>query len=188
MTKSAPNRSWPKLLIMIAVAWQPPVAALITADHAPLAPEFTHSAQADWVNSKPLILADLRGQVVLVDIWTFECWNCYRSFPWLRATEAKFAPRGLRVVGVHSPEFDREKVRANIEAKVAQFGLHHPIMVDTDFSYWHALGNRYWPAYYLFDKQGRVRAVYAGETHADDAQADAIARDIEALLAEAPSR
>ena len=173
-------------LTLLSALWIAPVAALDAPDRAPLAPEFTHHNDAEWINSKALTLAALRGQVVLLDIWTFECWNCYRSFPWLRATEAKFGATGLRVIGVHSPEFEREKVRDSIAAKVTEFELHHPVMIDTDFSYWHALGNRYWPGYYLLDKRGRVRAAYAGETHPDDAQARAIERDIRALLAEQP--
>lgn len=148
------------------------------------APEFTHRAAADWINSAPLTLAFLRGKVILLDFWTFECWNCYRSIPWLNATEQRFQTRGLQVIGVHTPEFDRERVRANIEKKIAEFGIRHPVMVDNDFSYWNAMNNRYWPAFYLIDRQGRLRAHYAGETHAGDAQARRIESDIEALLAE----
>ena len=75
-------------------------------------------------------------------------------------------------------------MRANIEKKVKEFDLKHPIMIDNDFSYWNALGNRYWPAFYLIDKQGRLRALYAGETHEGDPQARRIEADIRSLLAE----
>lgn len=151
-----------------------------------LAPEFTHRATADWINSPPLTLAALRGQVVLLDFWTFECWNCYRSLPWLNDVERRYRARGLQLVGVHTPEFERERIRANIEKKVQDYEVRYPVMVDNDFSYWNALNNRYWPAFYLIDKQGRVRAQYAGETHAGDAQARRIESDIEAVLAEVP--
>lgn len=148
------------------------------------APEFPAKAAADWINSPPLKLADLRGQVVLLDVWTFGCWNCYRSFPWLNGLEARLARRGLRVVGIHSPEFTHERDPASVRRKVAEFALAHPVMLDNDYAYWRALGNRYWPAYYLVDKQGRLRARYIGETHAGTAQARNIERDIERLLAE----
>lgn len=148
------------------------------------APEFTQDDPFDWINSEPLTLADLRGKVVLVDFWTFDCWNCYRSFPWLKSLEDKFEGEGLQVVGVHTPEFAHEKVKANVSAKVEAFGLHHPVMLDNDFAYWNAMGNRYWPAYYLLDKQGRVRAVFIGETHAGDDRARAVEAAIENLLAE----
>ncbi len=158
--------------------------ALSTPDEAAPAPEFTHRAEAEWLNSAPLTLGALRGQVVLVDFWTFACWNCYRSFPWLNALEARLHDQGLRVIGVHTPEFEHERVRGNIEKKIAAYDLRHPVMMDNDFSYWRAMGNRYWPAFYLIDRQGRVRASYAGETHEGDQRALRIEADIKRLLAE----
>lgn len=148
------------------------------------APEFTHTRPEEWLNSTPLTLDDLKGRVVLVDFWTFDCWNCYRSFPWLRALETRLKPRGLQVIGVHTPEFDHEKIRKNIIAKVDEFQLHHPVMIDNDFSYWRAMNNRYWPAYYIIDKNGKVRAVFVGETHEGDRRAKQIEDLIDSLLDE----
>ncbi|MCP5276866.1 MAG: redoxin domain-containing protein [Thiobacillus sp.] len=148
------------------------------------APEFTARATADWINANPLSISDLKGKVVLLDVWTFGCWNCYRSFPWLRELEARLAPKGLRVVGIHSPEFDHERDAAAVRAKAREFGLTHPIMLDNDFRYWKALNNRYWPAYYLLDKQGRIRARFFGETHSGTPQARQIEVAVEKLLAE----
>jgi thiol-disulfide isomerase/thioredoxin len=153
-------------------------------DPARLAPEFTQQDPAAWINSVPLTLDDLRGKVVLVDFWTFDCWNCYRSFPWLKSLEARFEKEGLQVVGVHTSEFAHEKVKRSVVAKVEEFGLHHPIMIDNDFAYWNAMGNRYWPAYYLLDKQGRIRASFIGETHVGDERAKAVQAAIEFLLGE----
>lgn len=166
------------------------IGGLATAAHAAdraggkPAPEFTRSDAASWINSPPLRLADLRGQVVLLDIWTFECWNCYRSFPWLNDLESRLGPRGLRVIGIHSPEFEHERDRTAVAAKVAEFGLAHPVMIDNDFAYWKALGNRYWPAFYLIDKQGRIRERFVGETHAGEPRALRIEETLRALLAE----
>ena len=89
------------------------------------APEFTHTASTEWIGSPPLKLKDLRGNVLLIDFWTFDCWNCYRSFPRLNNMEARLAPKGLKVLGVHTPEFAHEKVRQNIEEKIVQFKLKH---------------------------------------------------------------
>lgn len=167
---------------LLAIALQPASGGPL---REPLmAPEFTHTATDEWINSEPLRLGDLRGKVVFVDFWTFDCWNCYRSFPWLKAMETRLEDEGLQVIGVHSPEFEREKVRENIVAKVKEFGLMHPVMIDTDFSYWKAMGNRYWPAYYVIDKRGDLRAVFAGETHEGDAQAQQIESFLRQLLAE----
>lgn len=157
---------------------------LLAPERAPAAPEFTSREAVDWINSPPLRLADLRGHVVLLDVWTFECWNCYRSFPWLNDLEARLESKGLRVVGIHSPEFQRERDGAAVKRKMAEFRLKHPVMLDNDFRYWKALGNRYWPAYYLIDKEGRVRARFFGETHKGDAQARRMETMLETLLAE----
>jgi len=153
-----------------------------TLDRPLPAPAFTHRAPGDWLNSRPLTWKDLRGKVVLVDFWAFECWNCYRSFPWLRDLEARLEPKGLQVIGVHTPEFEREKVKANVEAKVREFKLRNPVMLDNDYSYWNAMGNRFWPAWYIIDKQGRIRAVFYGETHSGDRQARRIEQIIRNLL------
>ena len=90
------------------------------------APEFTHAAAADWINSAPLKLADFSGHVLFIDVWAFECWNCYHSFPWVKSLETKFGGQSLAVLGVHSPELPDERVRASVIAKVKEFGLQHP--------------------------------------------------------------
>jgi thiol-disulfide isomerase/thioredoxin len=151
------------------------------------APEFTSLDPADWINGPPQRLADLRGRVVMLDVWTFACWNCYRSFPWLRGLEARHHRDGLRVIGIHSPELAHERDRAAVAAKVVEFELDHPVLIDNDFRYWDALGNRVWPSFYLIDKQGLIRYRFIGETHAGDTQARRIERAVEALLAE-PAR
>jgi thiol-disulfide isomerase/thioredoxin len=149
-------------------------------------PEFTHQAAEEWVNSPPLSLKSLRGQVVLIDFWTFDCWNCYRSFPWLNEVYEKFAVQGLRIVGVHSPEFDHERQPQRVAAKVREFKFGHPVMIDNDFSYWKALNNQYWPAFYLIDKRGQLRYRFAGETHHGDRRALEIERRIGELITEQP--
>ena len=149
------------------------------------AAEFHHNKTKDWINSEPLTLDDLKGKVILLDFWTFDCWNCYRSFPWMNALEKRLESKGLQVIGVHTPEFEHEKIRTNIETKAKEFKLHHPIMIDNDFTYWRAMHNKYWPAFYIIDKRGQVRSVFFGETHDGDGQAKEIERTIFALLSEA---
>ena len=147
-------------------------------------PEFTQQDSSQWINSEALSVSDLEGRVVLIDVWTFECWNCYRSFPWLNDLEARYSDKGLKIIGIHTPEFAREKVIANIKEKVKEFKLHHPIMVDNDMAYWRALNNRYWPAFYLVDKKGNIRTVVVGETHRGDRNAVKIEAVLQKLLLE----
>ena len=147
-------------------------------------PEFTQMDPAAWINSKPLSVEDLRGKVLLIDVWTYGCWNCYQSFPWLRGVEEKFSGQDFQVIGIHTPEFDREKVRESVVKKVEEFMLHHPVMMDNDFAYWRSLRNRYWPAYYIVDKKGNIRDAFIGETHKGDRRAKKIERLIAKLLKE----
>ena len=147
------------------------------------APEFTQREQATWLNSPPLTLAGLRGKVVLLDVWTTDCWNCYRSFPWVKSLEQQFASKGLVIIGIHTPEFEREKDRAGILARLKKYDLAYPQLLDDDFSYWNALGNRYWPAFYLIDKQGRIQQILVGEQHSGNLSATRFAAHIAELLA-----
>jgi thiol-disulfide isomerase/thioredoxin len=171
-------------IVALALIGAMDCTAMLAPDKAPPLPEFTQQAADAWLNSAPLKVGDLAGSVVLLDFWTFECWNCYRSIPWLKEVERRLGAKGLRVVGIHTPEFDRERVRASVAKKLVEFGVTHPVMLDDDYRYWNALGNQYWPAFYLVDRKGRLRALYVGETHAGDAQALRIEVDIATLLSE----
>jgi thiol-disulfide isomerase/thioredoxin len=178
---------WSAAALAGALVW----CGFTRADGAPMRtplPEFTQTAPAAWINAAPLTLADLRGHVVLVHVWAFECWNCYRSFPWLNGLDEKYRGRGLVTIGIHSPEFPQESEPARVLAKTREFGLHHAVMLDNDHAYWRALDNRYWPAWYVVDANGDIRAVVVGEAHAGDQRARAIEAAIDALLAEASSR
>ena len=116
-----------------------------------------------FINSEPFTLDDLDGQVILVDFWTYTCINCIRTMPFLKDWYAKYADDGLVIVGVHSPEFDFEKIRANVEQAVAEFGLEYPIVQDNDFGTWRNYQNRFWPAKYLIDRDGYIRYTHFGE-------------------------
>lgn len=174
-----------RLVVMAcAIAITGVAQAMLAPEKAPPLPGFSQTKPEGWLNSAPLKVADLAGSVVLLDFWTFDCVNCLRSIPWLKEIEARNGPKGLRVVGIHTPEFAHEKVPANVARKVAQLGITHPVMLDPDMYYWASLGNQYWPAYYLVDKKGRLRALFVGEVHSGDKQAVAIEGAIASLLAE----
>ncbi|MCB0221270.1 MAG: redoxin domain-containing protein [Chrysiogenetes bacterium] len=132
-----------------------------------------------WINSAPLTLEALRGKVVLVEFWTFACWNCKNVEPHVKGWHGKFADKGLTIVGVHTPEFEREKVIENVRAYVKKNAIAYPIAIDNDYVIWRRFHNRYWPALYLIDKEGRIRYTHFGE--GSYAQTEAW---IEKLLAE----
>jgi thiol-disulfide isomerase/thioredoxin len=116
-----------------------------------------------WLNSEPLTAAGLAGRVVLVDFWTYSCVNWLRTLPYVRAWSAKYADRGLTVVGVHAPEFAFEEDLDNVRRAVADLDVPYPVVTDNDFAIWRAFDNHYWPAVYLADGSGRVRFQHFGE-------------------------
>ena len=124
-------------------------------------PAFTGATE--WLNSPPLTPESLRGKVVLVDFWTFECYNYLNALPPVKALYEKYKDRGLVVVGVHTPEFARERVSANVRREVARLGITYPVVTDNDYAIWRAFGNRYWPAAYYADATGRLRFHHFGE-------------------------
>jgi cytochrome c biogenesis protein CcdA/thiol-disulfide isomerase/thioredoxin len=144
----------------------------------PAAPEFTGIDH--WLNSSPLTIAGLRGKIVLVDFWTYSCINCIRTLPYVEAWYQKYAAAGFVVVGVHSPEFAFEHDTGNVAAAIARFGITYPVAQDNEYATWTAYNNEYWPADYLIDATGNIRATHFGE--GDYKQTES---EIRSLLAEA---
>jgi thiol-disulfide isomerase/thioredoxin len=116
-----------------------------------------------WLNSEPLTPAGLRGKVVLVQFWTYTCVNWLRTLPYTRAWVEKYGDKGLGVIGVHTPEFPFEKDIDNIRKAANEMRVTYPIAVDSNYAVWRAFDNNYWPALYLADGQGRIRAHHFGE-------------------------
>ncbi|AGZ35710.1 redoxin domain-containing protein [Pseudomonas sp. VLB120] len=132
-----------------------------------------------WLNSPPLDASALKGKVVLVDFWTWDCINCQRSLPHVNEWARQYADQGLVVVGVHTPEYDYEHDVGTLKSKVASLGIEYPVAVDNDYKVWNAWGNQFWPAHYFVDRKGQVRHVHFGE-----GDYDGQARVIRALLDE----
>jgi thiol-disulfide isomerase/thioredoxin len=121
------------------------------------------SGATAWLNSEPLSAKALRGKVVLIDFWTFACVNCQRALPYVRAWAEKYRDQGLIVIGVHSPEFAFERNVDNVKLAANELGLRFPIAIDNRFAIWRSFSNRYWPAHYFVDSQGRIRFHHFGE-------------------------
>ncbi|MBF0671980.1 MAG: cytochrome c biogenesis protein DipZ [Salinibacterium sp.] len=117
----------------------------------------------EWINSEPVALEQLRGQVVLVDFWAYSCINCQRSIPHTVAWYDAYRDAGLEVIGVHSPEYAFEKEPRNVRAGAENFGIEYPVALDNSLSTWTNYRNRYWPAHYVIDAEGTVRHIKFGE-------------------------
>lgn len=118
-----------------------------------------------WINSQPLTMESLKGKVVLIDFWTYSCINCVRTLPYITKWDEQYRDKGLVIIGVHAPEFEFEKTRANVEAAVAQHGIQYPVALDSNLDTWTAFHNQYWPAHYLINRQGQVVYTHFGEGH-----------------------
>jgi thiol-disulfide isomerase/thioredoxin len=116
-----------------------------------------------WLNTPPLKPEDLKGEVVLVNVWTFSCIYCIRTLPYLRAWAAKYKRQGLVVIGVQTPEFAFEKRIDNVRAALEFLGIDYPVAIDNEYRIWRAFDNDAWPKFYFIDTQGRIRHRVAGE-------------------------
>jgi thiol-disulfide isomerase/thioredoxin len=159
-----------------STGWKAEMSSPDLPDYGP-APEFTNAV---WLNTDgPLTLADLRGKVVAVDMWTFGCINCQHVIPSLREWDEKYRDQGLVIIGNHYPEFDYEADLDNVKDAIARFEIEYVVAQDNDGVMWRAYNNHYWPTLYLIDKQGRLRYRHIGEGAYQETEAA-----IQALLAE----
>jgi cytochrome c biogenesis protein CcdA/thiol-disulfide isomerase/thioredoxin len=134
----------------------------------------------EWLNSPPLTIEGLRGKVDLVDFWTYSCINCLRAIPYVRAWAEKYKDQGLVVIGVHAPEFAFEKNIDNVRKATRDLKVDYPVAIDNDYAIWRAFDNKYWPAHYFIDTEGRIRHHHFGEGEYDQSE-----KIIQQLLAEA---
>ena len=135
-----------------------------------------------WLNSEPLSAESLRGKVVLVDFWTYTCINWLRTLSYIRAWSEKYEEHGLVVIGVHTPEYPFEHDVDNAREAAKEMVVEYPVALDSNYAVWRAFGNRYWPAVYIADAQGRIRHHQFGEGGYEECE-----RIIQRLLGEAGS-
>lgn len=131
-------------------------------------PRFMQQAAPDfngtqWLNSAPLSLDKLKGKVIMVEFWTYGCYNCVNVEPYIKKWHGRYKDKGFEVVAVHSPEFSHERKLANVRVYVERKGIKYPVVIDNNFAIWRRYSNRYWPAMYLIDKQGQLRYRTIGE-------------------------
>jgi peptide-methionine (R)-S-oxide reductase len=127
-------------------------------------------AEGVWINSEPLTINGLRGRVVLIEFWTFGCYNCRNTLPFLKTLHKTYGSKGLTIVGVHSPEFENEKKLENVRREVAELGIAYPVLVDNDYATWKAYNVQAWPTIFILDKSGKARWGHVGEGAYDEAE------------------
>ncbi|KVM82438.1 thioredoxin family protein [Burkholderia stagnalis] len=173
-------------VVITAVAATAALAAFADTRGETVPPMVESGAQAPelagierWHNSAPLKLSELRGKVVLVDFWTYSCINCIHTIPYVNEWYRKYRDQGLVVIGVHTPEYPFERDARNVADALGRFGIRYPVAQDNRYDTWNAYGNRYWPALYLVDANGRVVYTRFGEGQYEKTEAairDALAQ------------
>ncbi|KVC63839.1 thioredoxin family protein [Burkholderia stagnalis] len=173
-------------VVITAVAATAALAAFADTRGETVPPMVEAGAQAPelagierWHNSAPLKLSELRGKVVLVDFWTYSCINCIHTIPYVNEWYRKYRDQGLVVIGVHTPEYPFERDARNVADALGRFGIRYPVAQDNRYDTWNAYGNRYWPALYLVDANGRVVYTRFGEGQYEKTEAairDALAQ------------
>jgi len=127
-----------------------------------------------FINVAPgFTLSSIIGKkVIMLDFWTYSCINCVRTIPYLNAWYQKYASSGLEIVGIHTPEFDFEKNITNVQNAVAEYGIHYPVILDSNYGTWNAYNNLYWPHEYLIDMAGYIVHDQVGEGNYDETEAE----------------
>jgi thiol-disulfide isomerase/thioredoxin len=154
------KRTWVLLGILVTLG---AIGVLGPSVHGGVGMPAPDIASRTWLNSEPKRMVDLRGKVVLVEFWTFGCFNCRNVEPYVKEWHQKYADQGLVVIGVHAPEFDYERDIENVKQHIRKNDIRYAVPIDNDFTTWNRYGNRYWPAMYLIDKQGIIRYTRFGE-------------------------
>ncbi|TWU51869.1 redoxin domain-containing protein [Rubripirellula reticaptiva] len=148
-----------------------------------MAPNFGPSQE--WINSSPLSMGKLRGKVVLVHFYAFQCHNCHANFDIYRRWAETYSDDEVVVIGIQTPETSRERDAGAVRAAAKEKGLTFPIQIDLDSKSWAAWGNTMWPTVYVVDKNGYIRHWWSGELNWKGATADkTIEQVVDKLLAE----
>ncbi len=143
--------------------------ALAQSKSGPLAPELVGDSWLNTPGNRPISLASRRGQVSIVEFWTFGCSNCQANLPAYARWNKQFAASGVQVIGVHTPETSEERSPANVARRVKELGITYPVLIDGQSENWQRWGQRYWPTVYVLDKAGRVRFKWEGELNSGGA-------------------
>lgn len=106
------------------------IGALFSAVEAGVGMPAPEISGQSWLNSEPLRIAEFKGKVVLVEFWTFGCYNCRNVEPYIKGWHQKYSDKGLVVIGVHAPEFNHERVLAGVQRYVREHAIRYPVAID----------------------------------------------------------
>lgn len=144
----------------------------------PMAPELVPVKH--WINSQPLTLEELRGKVVVLHFYAFQCHNCHANFDHYRKWHEQFGD-DVVVLGIQTPETAMERDPEAVKSAAGERDLKFPILVDLASDNWKSWSNTMWPTVYVIDKNGYIRQWWQGELNWNGATGDEV---IQKLISE----
>jgi peroxiredoxin len=132
-----------------------------------------------WINTPALKLENLRGKVIMLHFWAYDCPFCAEAAPHIMDLYEKYAAQGLVIVGVHTPRTDYEKDVARVREAVEKKGIRYPVVIDNNYQMWSDYLCASWPSHFVIDQEGIIQLSHTGVGRYEDT--DAVVRK---LLAE----
>jgi thiol-disulfide isomerase/thioredoxin len=143
------------------------VIALVTTPAAEKPPELRSSNT--WINTDgPLKLSSLKGKVVLIDFWAFDCEPCKETVPRVEALYERYSSKGLVVIGIHTPRTSEEKEIPKLRDAVKRMGIQYPVVVDANQKMFSDYRCDLWPTQFVIDRKGFVRISRGGVSRSTD--------------------
>jgi len=156
-------------VVVCILLWAMPAASQHPEDAfvGQMAPELKTS---EWINSEPLTLESLRGKVVLLDFWAWDCPECAKTLPNLKELHERYSDEGLVIIGVHTPRGEFEKNVADVRRTVAEKEIHYPVTIDHEYLTWLDYLNNVWPTHFVLDKNGVIQLSHSGIGRYEDTE------------------
>ncbi|RYG48211.1 redoxin domain-containing protein [bacterium] len=156
--------------------------------HPDQAPELTGGPWLNTENGKPVTFESRKGRPTLVAFWTFACSNCQANIAPYARLLAKYRPKGVEMISVHTPEIEVERNPEEVKRHLAKFKIDYPVLIDNDHANWNRWKLKWWPTLYVLGGNGIVIRRWEGELNWNGAKGEAeVARLLDRLLAEKAS-
>ncbi|WP_409275416.1 TlpA family protein disulfide reductase [Neobacillus sp. SCS-31] len=122
-------------------------------------PELTGATE--WLNGEVARDQLIGEKPTLIHFWSVSCHLCKEAMPQVNQFRDDYKDK-LNVVAVHMPRSEDDLNLEDIKKTATEHGITQPIFVDSEHKLTDAFGNEFVPAYYVFDKEGRLRHFQAG--------------------------
>ena len=149
------------------------------------APDFVGGPWLNTADGKPITWESRKGKPTLVAFWTFACVNCQNNMRPYQRLLAKYRPKGVEMISVHTPELPEEHNVEQVKRHLRLFHIDYSVVVDNDGANWNRWGLQAWPTLFVVDGEGKIRYRWEGELNYNDRGGEAqIAKVLDALLAQ----